>query len=112
VADDPKRRGNQGSRKNRDAHAFDSRRLQAFEAWTDKAEVPGTLAVFQGRYCATAIGAALRKQDQRYRFQIIGNIVRSADPHQLLALRHGTQFGAGFLLEESEIEVTARTPLL
>ncbi len=46
VADDPKRRGNQGSRKNRYAHAFDGGGLQAFEAWTDKTEVPRTLAVF------------------------------------------------------------------
>src|ERR1700741_2362710 len=103
VADDPKRRGNQGSRKNRYAHALDCRSLQTFETWTDKTEVPGTLVVFQGGDRATAIGAALRKQDERYRFQTIGNIVRSADPHQLFELCYWAQFGAGLLLVKSEV---------
>src|SRR5271168_853957 len=74
--------------------------------------MPGTLTLFQGRDCAPAISAALRKQHQRYRFQIIGSVIWSADPHQLLALRHGAEFSAGLLLEERKIEVTACTAFL
>src|SRR6516225_7400262 len=58
----------------------------------------------QGGDRATAVGATLRKQDERKRGNNVRGVIRPANPNQLLAQSDGAVLSSALLLEERQIE--------
>src|SRR6516165_3670434 len=58
----------------------------------------------QGGNRATAVGATLRKQDERKRGNNVRGVIRPANPNELLAQSDSAVLSSSLLLEERQIE--------